>query len=161
VKAARLFLLVAACGAALAAPASAGPTKVIRLAWSERATEGSRTVMTFGVRTLTINGGSWTVNASFRNTSRTTLRIRKQFAVLYGPSRARVTGMKGLRAKTFRPPLPTTLRPGKAWSGRMSGTGGRVLRKTHVRVRFGYFQGRALPGRAGFGWITDHVARIN
>lgn len=159
-KAARLLLLVVTCTAALAAPATAGPTKTIRLAWSERATEGSRTIMTFNVRSLTIAGRSWTVDASFRNTSRTTLRIRKQFAVLYGPSRVRVSGMKVLPAKAFRPALPATLPPGKAWSGRMSGVGATALRNTNVRVHFSYFAGRVLPGRAGFGWITDHVARL-
>jgi hypothetical protein len=50
----------------------AGQTKTIRLAWSERATVGSRTIMTFNVRSLTVNGPRWTVDASFRNTSRST-----------------------------------------------------------------------------------------
>jgi hypothetical protein len=160
VKTARLLLLGIAIASALAAPASAGPTKTIRLAWSERATVGSRTIMTFNVRSLTISGRSWTVNASFRNTSRTTLRIRKRFAVLYGPSSVSVSGMKMLPAKTFRPALPATLPPGKAWSGRLSGVGAGALRRTNVRVQFSYFAGRALPGRPGFGWITDHVARL-
>ncbi len=159
-KTARLLLLVSACAAALAAPASAGPAKTIRLAWSERATEGSRTVMTFNVRSLAIVGGRWTVDASFRNTSRTTLRIQKRFAVLYGSSRVRVSGMKVLAAKGFRPTLPATLPPGKGWSGKFSGTGGTALKNTNVRVQFSYFAGRALPGRPGFGWITDHVARL-
>jgi hypothetical protein len=161
VKGVRLTLLAVGAIAALAAPASAGPTKTIRLAWNERATEGSRTVMTFNVRTLAINGRSWTVNASFRNTSHTTLRIRRQFAVLYGPSSVRVSGMKVLRATAFRPALPARLPPGKGWSGRMSGLGGRALENTSVRVQFGYFEGRALAGRAGLGWITDHVVRLS
>jgi hypothetical protein len=160
VRAARLFLLTIAATAALVAPASAGPAKTIRLAWSERATVGSRTIMTFHVSSLVVNGGNWTVNASFRNTSRSTLRIRKDFALLYGPSSVRVSGMKVLRVRTFRPALPTTLAPGKGWSGRMSGTGGTALRRTNVRVKFSYFAGRALPGRPGFGWITDHVVRL-
>ena len=160
-KGVRLILLVAALTAALAAPASAGSTKTIRLAWNERATEGSRTVMTFSVRTLTINGRSWTVDASFRNTSRTTLRIRRQFAVLYGPSSAGVRGMKVLPALAFRPALPARIAPGKGWSGRMSGVGGRNLKNTNVRVQFAYFEGRALAGRAGFGWVTDHVVRLS
>jgi hypothetical protein len=161
VKTVRLLLLAAACAAALAAPAGAGPTKTIRLAWSERATEGSRTIMTFNVRSLTIDGTRWTVNGGFRNTSRTTLRIQKRFALLYGPSAARVSGMKVLTAKGFRPALPATLAPGKGWSGKFSGSGGTALKKTNVRVHFSYFAGRVLPGRPGFGWITDHVARIN
>ena len=160
-KAARLFLLGIATALALAAPTSAGSTKTIRLAWSERATVGSRTIMTFNVRSLTVAGRNWTVNASFRNTSRQTLRIRKRFAVLYGPSSVRVSGMKVLPAKAFRPALPATLPPGRAWSGRLSGVGAGALKNTHVRVQFSYFAGRALPGRPGFGWITDHVARIN
>jgi hypothetical protein len=161
VKAARLLLLGFATALALAAPTSAGSAKTIRLAWSERATVGSRTIMTFNVRSLTVAGRSWTVNASFRNTSRTTVRIRKQFAVLYGPSSVRVSGMKVLPAKAFRPALPATLPPGKGWSGRLSGLGAGALKSTNVRVRFSYFAGRALPGRPGFGWITDHVARLS
>ena len=160
-KAARLFLLGCATALALAAPTSAGSTKTIRLAWSERATVGSRTIMTFNVRSLTVVGRSWTVNASFRNTSRTTVRIQKRFAVLYGPSQVRVSGMKVLPAKAFRPALPATLPPGKGWSGRLSGLGGGALKNTNVRVQFSYFAGRALPGRPGFGWITDHVARLS
>lgn len=159
-KAARLFLLATAVTASLAAPAAAGPTRTIRLAWTERATEGSRTVMTFNVRTLTVSGTRWTVHGGFRNTSRATLGIRKRFAVLYGPSAARVSGMKVLTAKGFSPALPARLAPGKAWNGRFSGSGGTALKKTNVRVQFGYFEGRALPGRSGFGWITDHVARL-
>jgi hypothetical protein len=158
---ARTLLLTFVCAAALAAPASAGSSKVIRLAWNERATVGSRTIMTFNVRSLTVAGRAWTVNASFRNTSRTTVRIRKRFAVLYGPSSVRVSGMKVLPAKAFRPPLPATLSPGKGWSGRLSGVGAGALKNTNVRVRFSYFAGRALPGQPGFGWITDHVARLN
>lgn len=155
-----LFLL-AATVIALPAPTSAGSAKTIRLAWSERATVGSRTIMTFNVRSLTTSGSNWSVDAAFRNTSRSTLRIRRDFAALYGPSNAPVRQMKVLRARTFRPALPATLPPGKGWSGRMSGTGGTVLRRTNVRVRFSYFAGRALPGQPGFGWITDHVARLN
>lgn len=158
---ARLTLLAVACAAALAAPAGAGPAKTIRLAWSERVTVGNRTVMTFNVRSLTINGRNWTISASFRNTSRAKVRIREQFALLYGPSHVPVRGMRVLRAKSFRPTLPATLAPGKGWSGRFSGTGATVLRRTNVRVHFGNFEGRALPGRPGFGWITDHLARIN
>jgi hypothetical protein len=161
VKAARFFLLATAAALALAAPTNAGPAKTIRLAWSERATVGSRTIMTFNVRSLTIAGRTWTVNASFRNTSRTTLRIRKRFAVLHGPGRVGVSGMKVLPAKAFRPALPATLAPGRGWSGRLSGLGAGALKNTNVRVRFGYFAGRALPGQPGFAWITDHVARIN
>ena len=160
-KGVRLSLLAGAVALALAAPSTAGSSKVIRLAWSERATEGSRTVMTFNVRSLTIVGGRWTVTGGFRNTSGATLRIRNQFAVLHGPSSIRVNGMKALGAKSFSPPLPVALASGKGWSGKLSGTGAAALKRTHVRVQFGYFLGRALPGRPGFGWITDHVARIN
>lgn len=99
-------------------------------------------------------------DASFHNTSRTTVLVRKHFAVLYGSSSAPVTGMKVPPATTFRPALPATLRPGKGWSGRLSGPGATALTKTSVRVRLSYFRGRALPGRPGFGWITDHVARV-
>jgi hypothetical protein len=160
VNTARLTLLVALAAAALAAPADAGLTKTIQLGWSERATEGNRTIMTFSVRSLTIDSRTWAVKASFRNTSRSTLRIRRQFALLYGPGRVRVSGLKVLPAKSFRPALPASLPPGKGWSGRLSGLGGTALRKTGVRVRFGYFTGRALPGRRGFGWVTDHMARL-
>jgi hypothetical protein len=156
-----LGVLVAVLGAALIAPAQAGSAKTIRLAWSERATVGSRTIMTFNVRSLEVNGRSWAVNASFRNTSRSTLRIRRQFAVLYGPSSVPVRRWKALPARTFRPALPATLPPGKAWSGRLSGTGATALRRTNARVRFSYFAGKALPGQPGFGWTTDHVARLN
>jgi hypothetical protein len=160
VKGVLLFLLAIVSAAALAAPSSAGPTRTIRLAWSERATEGSRTVMTYNVRTLTIGTRAWSVDASFRNTSKTTLRLRPDFALLYGPSSANVKAMKRLNARTFRPALPTTLRPGKGWSGRMSGIGARSLKNTNVRMHFGYFAGRVLTGRAGFSWITDHVVRL-
>ena len=159
-KGVRLLMLAAACVLALAAPASAGSTKTIRLGWNERATVGSRTIMTFNVRSLTLVGRRWTVDASFRNTSRTTVRVRKHFAVLYGASSAPVTRMKVLPATAFKPALPATLRPGKGWSGRLSGVGAAALTRTSVRVRFSYFEGRALPGRPGFGWITDHVARL-
>jgi hypothetical protein len=160
VKGVRLLMLAAVCALALAAPTSAGSTKTIRLGWNERATVGSRTIMTFNVRSLTLVGRRWTVDASFRNTSRTTVRVRKHFAVLYGSSSAPVTRMKVLPAKAFKPALPATLRPGKGWSGRLSGLGATALTRTSVRVRFSYFEGRALPGRPGFGWITDHVARV-
>ena len=81
--------------------------------------------------------------------------------MLYGPSSVRVSGLKVLRATAFRPALPARLAPGKGWSGRMSGLGGRALKNTHVRVLFGYFEGRALAGRAGFSWITDHVVLVS
>jgi hypothetical protein len=160
VKAVRAALLAAAVTAALAAPANAGSTKTIRLSWSERATVGSRTIMTFNVRSLTIVGRRWTVDVSFRNTSRSTLGLRKRFAVLYGPSNVPVTRMKVLPAATYRPTLPARLAPGKGWSGRLSGVGAGALMGTNVRVRFGYFEGRALPGTPGFTWITDHVVRV-
>jgi hypothetical protein len=69
--------------------------------------------------------------------------------------------MKVLPARAFKPALPATLGPGKAWSGRISGLGATALRDTNVRVRFSYFAGPALPGAPGFGWITDHVVRVN
>lgn len=155
------MLLAAMAAVALASPASAGPAKTIRLAWSERAVDGGKTVMTFQVRTLKVEGRRWTIDASFRNTSRVTLGIRKEFALLYGPGRTRVSGLKVLAAKSFRPAMPTSLAPGKSWRGTFSGTGGTVLRKTYIRVQFSYFRGRAIAGRRGFGWITDHVARVN
>jgi hypothetical protein len=81
--------------------------------------------------------------------------------VRYGASNVPVSRMKRLRATTFRPALLATLKPGKGWSGRLSGSGATALRRTNVRVQFGYFAGRALPGQPGFGWITDHVVRLN
>jgi hypothetical protein len=161
VKTARLMLLAAVAAVAVASPASAGPAKTIRLAWSERAVEGGKTVMTFQVRTLKVEGRRWTIAASFRNTSRVKLGIRRQFALLYGPGRERVSGLKVLTAKSFRPAMPTALAPGKSWRGSFSGTGGTALTKTYIRVQFSYFRGKVIAGRPGFGWITDHVARIN
>ena len=160
-KTARLLLVATIAAIALASPASAGPARTIRLLWSERAIDGDKTVMTFQVRTLKIEGGRWTVDASFRNTSRVKLGVRKQFAVLYGPSRVRVSRLKVLAAKGFRPAMPASLAPGKGWRGTFSGTGGTALTKTYIRVQFSYFQGRAIADRRGFGWITDHVARVN
>lgn len=160
-KGVRLLLLAAAATAALAAPASAGPTKTIRLAWNERATVGSRTVMTFNVRSLTIRGSRWTVDVSFRNTSRSSLHVRKHFALLYGANTGPVSRMKVLPARAFQPALPATLRPGKAWSGRLSGPGATALTRTSVRVRFSYFVGRVLPGSPGLSWITDHVVLLS
>jgi hypothetical protein len=156
-----LVLIAVVSAATLTAPSSAGPARTIRLAWSERATEGSRTVMTYNVRTLTLAANTWSVDASFRNTSRKTLRLRPDFALLYGSSSANVKAMKRLNARTFRPALPAILRPGKGWSGRMSGVGARSLKNTNVRVHFGYFAGRVLAERAGFSWITDHVLRLS
>ena len=146
--------------AALAAPASAGPAKTFRLAWSEKAVDGGRTVMSFHVRTLKVEGGRWTISASFRNASRVRLGVRRQFAVLHGPAGRRVKALRVLPAKTFKPALPASLAPGKGWSGTFSGTGAAALKNTSVRVRFSYFSGRAVAGRPGFGWITDHVARL-
>ena len=160
-RTARLLVFAIAAALLLAAPTSAGSAKTIRLAWSERATVGSRTIMTFNVRTLTISGRAWTVDASFRNTSRATLRIRRLFGVRFGPGSVPVDRMKVLPAKLSRPALPATLPPGRAWSGRFSGIGATALKRTNVRVQFSYFEGRALPGRPGFGWITDHVVRLS
>jgi len=161
VKTAHLLLLATMIAIALASPASAGPAKTIRLAWSERAVDEGKTVMTFQVRTLKVEGRRWTIDASFRNTSRVKLGIRKQFALLYGPGRERVSGLKVLAAKSFRPAMPASLAPGKTWRGTFSGTGGTALTKTYIRVQFSYFRGKVIAGRPGFGWITDHVARLN
>jgi hypothetical protein len=49
---------------------------------------------------------------------------------------------------------------GKGWSGRLSGLGATALARKSVRVRFIYFEGRALPRRPGFGWISDHVVLV-
>jgi hypothetical protein len=145
---------------ALAAPASAGPAKTIRLGWSERALDGDRTVMTFKVQTLKLERGRWTVTGSFRNTSGVTLRVRKDFALLYGPLSQRVSSLRVLRATSFRPELPATLPPGTVWSGAFAGPGANAVKNTYVRVRFSFFEGRAISGRRGFSWITDHVARV-
>ena len=158
---ARTLVLGAVAAAAPATAASAGQQRVIRLAWNERALDQDKTVMTFQVRTLTIVGSRWTIDGSFRNTSKVRLRVRQEFALLYGQARTSVKGLKVLRAKSFRPALPTTLRPGQSWRGTFSGTGATALPKNYIRVQFSFFVGRAVSGRPGFGWITDHVARVN
>jgi hypothetical protein len=74
------------------------------------------------------------------------------------PTPARGGSRNGARRARERRPTKTIR---LAWSGRISGLGATALRDTNVRVRFSYFAGRALPAAPGFGWITDHVVRVN
>jgi hypothetical protein len=153
-----VLLSLLAAGSAGARPAES--TVTIKLGWHERALARGRTVMTFNVRTLSITSRGWTIAASFRNTSRSRLRIREEFALLVAKRRAQIDGAGALQAKSFRPALPAALAPGQGWSGTFSGGGASILHGVFVRAHFSYFRGPVIPGQAGFGWITDHVVRL-
>lgn len=153
-----VLLLLLAAGSAGAHPAAG--TATIKLGWNERALAAGRTVMTFNVRTLTVTDRGWTIAASFRNTSKSRLVIRDEFALLVTMRRAQIDGARALKAKSFRPELPAALAPGQAWTGTFSGGGVSILHGVFVRAHFGYFRGQVFPGQAGFGWITDHVVRL-
>ncbi len=153
-----VLLSLLAAGSAGAHPAESAAT--FKLGWNERALGGGRTVMTFNVRTLTVTNRGWTFAASFRNTSKSRVAIQQGFALLVTKKRAQIDGAKALAAKSFRPALPASLAPGQGWSGTFTGAGASILHGVFVRAYFGYFRGPLVPGRAGFGWITDHVVRL-
>lgn len=153
-------VLLSLLAAGSAGARSAESTVTIKLGWNERARAAGRTVMTFNVRALTVTSRGWTIAASFRNTSKSRVAIREEFALLVTKRRAQIDGAAALEAKGFRPALPAALAPGQGWSGTFSGGGASMLHGVFVRAHFSYFRGPLIPGQAGFGWITDHVVRL-
>jgi hypothetical protein len=151
----RALVAAIAASAALASPAAA---ETIELGWSEKAVAGGRTIMTFHVAALDVEAGRWSVRASFTNRSEETLAIRRRFGLALYRARADRRAFRVLRAAAYEPAPPARLAPGERWAGEFAGRG-RLPAGALVRVRFGFFAGRAVPGWPGFWWLTDHAHR--
>ena len=149
-------VLVALVAALVLVPAASART--IPLGWEERFDVAGTPVMSFRVRSLTIDGPAWSARVSFKNLTSQTVTIRNRFALLH--SRNRATRKFGrLAALRLTPRMPSRLRAGQSWSGTLSGRGAAALRGAYVRVHFDEFTGRLRLGRARFGWVTDSAVR--
>jgi peptide/nickel transport system permease protein len=153
-----------------AAPPSllTGPIRTVRAGWSEtRPLADGR--MIFRVRAIEIGRKGWLVRGSVENRSRTS------FTIAFGRSAAQLAGfsvlapgtlgLQVLPATTFRPALPTELRPGETWTGSFAGSSA-LPQGTLLYVGFGYFvpAGRNSDPRlgargGGFNWLTTHTFR--
>jgi hypothetical protein len=152
----RALFAIAAASLLLTPTASA---RTIQLGWNERFDVAGQAVMRFEVRSLTISKSSWSTRVSFRNLTARPVSIRNRFALLH--SRKRSTRTFGrLAARSLRPRMPSRLAPGQRWSGTFSGKGAAALKDVFVRVHFDEFVGQLRPGRARFGWVTDHAVRV-
>jgi hypothetical protein len=151
-------LLVLVFAAALIAPPVAA-AETIKLGWREDDGVG---VMRFGVSTLSLGNGRWSVHASFTNRSPVVLRIERRFALLVYHSKNTYFGFRPMRATRFAPDMPMTVPPGRTWRGSFGGVG-KPPRGTYLRVRFGRFNGRPSPlpdFPNGFSWITAHSHHV-
>ena len=146
-------MLVGVAALALAASASA---ETFRLGWVEKLDKGPTTRLTFRVGTLEANGKAWsaTVEIVNRGTGPIAVKARQFGIVEYATKTDFQRPLRALRAATFRPPLPTTLAPGKSWKGTIGGPG-TPNDSQYVRLVFGSFSSGLSP--TPFNWITDHA----
>jgi hypothetical protein len=154
----KLALLLVLAALAWPSGATAG-TRLLR--WRETLHAGPRVVLVFRFGRVTFTRAGWTVTASVRNTSRSTLALaRVRFALfVYRRAYANPSTRHGTIAATaVGPAFPGTLAPGQAWAGQFSGPG-RPRRGRWIRFRVGDFAPFESARRAGWGWISDHTFR--
>lgn len=151
---AAVVLAVAVC--LVAAPAAGAE----RLGWNEKAKYAGKPVMSYRVVSLTFGRTGWNARVSFRNLSKQTIRVGKQFGVGFWTSRTATSlqEVAGIAAATkFSSKVPTELKPGESWTGVIGGSGRlQAGARVYARVIFGPFTG--FPGqRSSVWWITDHA----
>jgi hypothetical protein len=149
---------VAAVAAVLLAP-SAQAQQQISLNWREHLSYQNRPIMSFRVDEIQLRANSWSVRAKYTNLSKVNVTYVKNVFNLGVWTRVTATCKHvGLPARRFVPPIPATLRPGRSWSGVISGSG-RPPPRAFLRFVFALFRGppNAYGPHHSFGWITDHV----
>jgi hypothetical protein len=152
----RIATLGFAAAGLLLLPA-ATQARTVPLNWSERAPARGKPVMTFTVRAVVIERGSWAAVVSFTNRSRFRLSMVPASGILLYHSRTATHPYKQLAATAYRPHLTRQFAPGASWHGEFGGFG-TVRDGDYVRVIMGSFTGK-IPRPLGprFSWITDHV----
>jgi hypothetical protein len=158
-----LPLVLAGCGGTAHVDRAAPQT--IRVRWDE-----SDAGLAYSVRSIAVTADGWRVRASVANRRATPLEVvslhrrgKTRFGILVSTGRdlPRTSRLRDLRtpffAESASPAVPTTLLPGRSWSGTFSGPG-RPPRRAFVRVLFGRF----VPPETGEGFalVTRHVVRL-
>jgi hypothetical protein len=158
----RLRVLLVAL-VATAALAGAALADTVNLGWQETAKKAGHAQLTFTVKSIEFGNGGWTVTATFRNVTKTTVHVGREYGLLLlrtkGVSEAELGKGAASFARSFSKPLPAALRPGESWTGTFSGTGTPPT-GVYVRVIFGRFTG-GFAGTRGFYWVTDHAYRFS
>jgi hypothetical protein len=151
----RRLLPVAALALASALLAGPAAADVVKLNWHENANGH----LSFVVRSIDFTKSGWTVDTTFTNTSKQTIRIGNTYGLLLlttkSASQAALAKGQALPAGIFSKPLPVELKPGESWNGTFSGAG-TPPHGVYVRVIYGRFTG-GFAGTKGWYWVTDHA----
>jgi hypothetical protein len=174
-------IVVAGCSSGGSAtpvePTVKAPPQTARLGWEERYPVG-KPALVFGVSSFTVTRGGWIADITVTNRSDIAWDVggpraagQLAFGVLLFPNddlkeleqRNRSGDLPAIRqATTYRPKLPTVLRPGMTWRGTMSAPGA-LAGGLWARLSFGPFisVGNPPPGAsAEVVWFTDHAHRL-
>jgi hypothetical protein len=164
--------VLAGCGSTDRTPLPPGPAppQQAPLDWVERYPPKGPALV-FSARKFEVTASGWRAEIALENDTATRWRLQGSpstgFGVMLFPtnevseveSRSREGELPGLReARTFDPPLPSELPPGRSWSGAISAPG-RLAAGLFVRIVFGQLVavGDAPDGMpAEFSWITDN-----
>jgi hypothetical protein len=134
--------------------------------------------LVFGVRAFRVTRDGWAADISVENRSDVGWEVGDpryeaglQFGVMLFPDddlealedRNRRGDLPGIRqATSYRPALPSVLRPGSTWRGTISAPGA-LAGGLWVRISFGPFVSTSSPpaGTASpVVWFTDHAYRL-
>ena len=179
--AAALALLGAGCGSSGgsgAVPAVVrAPPQQATLGWEETY-PAEQPALVFGVRSFSVTSTGWAADISVENRSDVgwevgdqRLEAGLQFGVMLFPDddlqalegRNRRGDLPGIRqATSYRPALPSVLRPGSTWRGTISAPGA-LAGGLWVRISFGPFVSVSAPPAGAASpvvWFTDHAYRL-
>jgi hypothetical protein len=179
--AAAVTLLGAGCGSgggSGAVPAVVkAPPQETTLGWEE-AYPTEKPALVFGVRSLRVTTDGWAADISVENRSDVGWEVGDpryesglQFGVMLFPDddlraledRNRRGDLPGIRqATSYRPALPSVLRPGSIWRGTISAPGA-LAGGLWVRISFGPFVSVSHPPAGAASpvvWFTDHAYRL-
>lgn len=162
---------VAVAAAIALAAAPAAQAKTLRLNWVERTgPEYGYPAMTFTVESITVEGTRWSMRASVANRSKHVVTVTRgkpgngdfRFGLIvpYQGKSCSITGTclpTLLGSQQSRPPFPSSLGPGRTWSGSFAGAG-RLPRGQFLNVAFGFFVDST--SKKAFSWITQHSFKL-
>jgi len=175
----RVFLVLAACallsgcGSTEPPPLPPGPAPPQRasLDWVEHY-PADGPALVFSAQGFEVTPTGWRAQIGLENDTATTWSLVESPTTSFGvmlftsdqvgevEARSRDSDLPGLRAaRSFEPPLPGTLPPGRSWHGTIAAPG-RLAAGLYARIVFGQLvaEGDAPDGLPRqFSWITDNA----